>query len=485
MSKRTEATWLAGILAVALAARVILVTVVDPGPPLKGGDGPFYLTVAQNLANGYGLSSGQLATYKTDPIITIGPLYPIYLSVFYVAFGGYVTHPIIDPPVPFKGGDAWIRSARLGQAVIGTLTVAAVYALAKQVAASAEPEKPGWRARAGLVAAGIMALDPRFIVETSAVYTETLLTFFIIAALSIYLAAHLRSDARLYALAWLILGLAAMTRPSALALYPVLLLHMWIARPHAQALEQSIILAGMLALILTPWLVRNYLALGKLTMFGDAAASHFWLGAIRNGEWQGLDDFMRQQLAIAGGDPNNPPYLQVALTVIAQHPLGFVQLLGLKLARAYLQPMGTVFFSGPSLKELTLDTVAGRMSLAALVSHAAFWPKLIIYITHFGTIVLGVIGMWHIRRAWRDTLPLILAVVVTSVTYALLTIIPRYLFPIMPVFVVFAAGTIVRLWPWHGPARAASTLRVRVPLPGQEPAHGGTAGDDPLRVQGG
>ena len=432
MNRRTEFAWLGGLLAIGMATRVFWVTVVDPRPEFAGGDGPFYLTVAQNLANGYGFVYGQLATYHTEPVITAGPLYPAYLAVFYLLLGGHATHPIHDPPIPFAGGDPWIMGARLGQAVVGALTIAVVYALARRL----------WGARAGLIAAGIMALDLRFIVETSAIYTETLFTLLLLAALTLYVAAHQGADTRLYALTWIVLGLAVLARPIALVIGPALCLHLWVGTTRAQAFRQTIVLIAMLGLVLGPWLARHYLLFGDFNVLGSSAASHFWLGAIRSGQWEGLTDFVEQRLAIAGGDPNNPPYLQVALAVIAENPLRFVQLLGLKLARAYLQPFGAAFFPGPSLKAMLADVLASRASLGALAGQATFWPKAIIYLFHFGTIGLGLAGMWRSRRRWRETLPLILTIASVSGAYALLTIIPRYLFPIMPLFTVFAAQTV-------------------------------------------
>jgi hypothetical protein len=202
----------------------------------------------------------------------------------------------------------------------------------------------------------------------------------------------------------------------------------------------------MLTLVLAPWSIRHYLVYGNFDLLGSSAASHFWLGVIHNGQWEGLDRFVDEWLAMAGGDPDHPPYLQAALAVIAQNPLRFVQLLGLKLARAYLQPAGTVFFAGPSLKAMLVEVAAGRLGLLALLGDPTFWPKLAIYVFHFGTIGLGLAAMWRTRRRWPETLPPILAIAALTAAYTLLTIIPRYLFPIMPCFTVFAAEALLAAW---------------------------------------
>ena len=336
-----------------------------------------------------------------------------------------------------------------------------------------------WGARAGLLAGAVLAFDPRFIVETGAVYTETLFTCLLMAGLAAYVTAHQRASTRWYALAWVILGLAALARPIAVLIFPLLCLHLWLCLPRKQALRQTLLLGGLLALVLAPWAVRHYVLYGDLDLVGSSAASHFWLGAIRDGQWEGLQGFLDEKLAIAGGDPNNPPYLQAALAVIAENPLRFLQLLGLKLMRAYLQPMGTVFFAGPSLKAALLDVLAGRAGLGALLADFTFWPKLAMYIFHYGTIGLGLAGVWRSRGRWLEILPLILAVAGFSGVYMLLTMIPRYIFPIMPCFIVLAAEPMLALWRWRAAARspslAAGRLAPRRGEASETPYHEGRA----------
>jgi hypothetical protein len=261
-----------------------------------------------------------------------------------------------------------------------------------------------------------------------------------------YVTAHQRSSTRWFLLAWFVLGLAALARPTALVVFPALALHLWLSRPPAQAARQSAALLAMAALVLGPWLLRHYILYGDLNVMGSSALSHFWLGAIRDGQWGGLADFVEQRATLQADDPNNPPYLRAALQVIAENPIRFAGLVARKLLRAYLQPAGTTFFAGPSLKEMLAAVLAGRGSLAALVGDATFWPKLLIYIWHFGTLGLGLAAMWAGRSRWRETLPPVLVIAAMSGLYALLTIIPRYIFPTMPFYAVFAAQAIVALW---------------------------------------
>ena len=85
------------------------------------------------------------------------------------------------------------------------------------------------------------------------------------------------------------------------------------------------------------------------------------------------------------------------------------------------------------------------MSLGDLIQSEGFFPKLIIYIFHYIGLIGGLIGIYLTRRDWLKVLPLTLPIAYFTIFYTLLTIIPRYLLPIMPLYMIFAAYTFERL----------------------------------------
>ena len=66
--------------------------------------------------------------------------------------------------------------------------------------------------------------------------------------------------------------------------------------------------------------------------------------------------------------------------------------------------------------------------------------KLWIYVWHFGSVLLAVACVVRYRRTPAVWLLALLVIGYVSGLYAMLTIIPRYLFPIMPLYVVLAAA---------------------------------------------
>ena len=103
---------------------------------------------------------------------------------------------------------------------------------------------------------------------------------------------------------------------------------------------------------------------------------------------------------------------------------------------AYLQPHGTTWFSGESLRVLLLDWLRDDRSLSGLrtlIEGDAFFPKLALYLYHYGVLIFGVLGAWVTRRRWRLTLPLVGFAAYVVLAHLVLYALPRYLFPTLAV----------------------------------------------------
>jgi hypothetical protein len=118
------------------------------------------------------------------------------------------------------------------------------------------------------------------------------------------------------------------------------------------------------------------------------------------------------------------------------------------LAGAYLQPHGTTFYGGASLRDLALNWLREERSpaeLIALVQSESFIPKLILYLFHYGALVAGAVGIWRTRRCWQVSLPMIGLIGYITLVHLVLYALPRYLFPTEVFFYVFAAASFFRL----------------------------------------
>src|SRR5664280_2027034 len=107
----------------------------------------------------------------------------------------------------------------------------------------------------GCVAAGIVAVDSLSILQAPLILTETFFTFLVVLALLLWVVGQQRKSWRLFALAGLLLGAAALVRPVFLYLPVVLVVMALLAR------KRALIPVVMIALSVVPpavWLVRNH-----------------------------------------------------------------------------------------------------------------------------------------------------------------------------------------------------------------------------------
>jgi hypothetical protein len=143
------------------------------------------------------------------------------------------------------------------------------------------------------------------------------------------------------------------------------------------------------------------------------------------------------------------------------------------LGEAYLQPFGTVsvgvVFGNESIKDMIFsNSDQDRMDT---IKSPAFFPKLWIYIIHYGSIALSVLYMIRQRREFMQWSILAIVILCFSGMYALLTIIPRYIFPIMPLYLIMAAYVVVELgyrsrkflWPISNHKSSVTTSSIEVP----------------------
>lgn len=419
----TRHRWLLVILAVALGLRLAYGL---GQPPLavydtESGDSGWY------LENGYTLVTGQQRGVIPVDVSKL-PTAPLYLMLIGMA-------QAVLPP------DGAITAVRILQAIMGAVTCFFAYRLAWAVA---DDE------RAGLVAVAVLAVHPAFVLESAQILTETLYTFLAVAGLWVYVVAF-RGRARGVALAGVLLGLATLTR-AVLLLFPLgLALHLVLTLGWRTGIKQAAVLMAAYLVVVLSWTAFNLIAYNRWVIGAEGMIAFLYIGATEEG-WQG-PEAVDQSLGVTDPETQPPPtqedYLQAAGEVIGSDVSGYIGRRFSRLAGAYLQPHGTTFFPGESLKSLTMNwwatdrTVSG---LLRLTGAEAFWPKLSMYIFHFGGIVGGLVGLWLTRRRWLVTLPLAGFLFYTTLIHLALEALPRYLFPLQIVWWVFAAAALVRLW---------------------------------------
>lgn len=427
------------ILLLALALRLGFGLAQDPLAPYNdfGGDTGWYLansyalimghqpgetlSDAERLApanwlNAYALFAGRSVSYVTQ--VSQLPTPPIYLIITGVA------QALSDRPTA-------MIAVRVLQALMATATCYFAYRLARRLTG---------RENAGLLAALLLAVSPVFIVEASLVLSETVFVFLLVSGIWLYVESltRKRHTLALLVLAGVLLGAATLTRAVLLAFPFGLAIHLLLVYGWRRGLGRAALLLVVYALSVSTWTVYTVTQWNRFVVAGEGLPSFFYMGSAGWSSAQEVDAALAEQ-----SETGNP--LEVAGNTISTNPLGWVQRRVSELAGAYLQPHGTTFFGGESLRDLALEWLRDDRSpagLLALVQRDSFLPKLSLYLFHYAALALGVVGMWRARKNWRVALALLGVIAYFTLVHLALYALPRYLFPAEAFFTIFAVAGI-------------------------------------------
>ena len=230
---------------VSLAARLAAVLRVGL-TSVAFGDGPAYLYAARFMAR-----TGRYPA-TTDVGFFRPPGYPAFLVL--ATFG--------DP--------SNVALAKVANVVLGALSVVILVALSARI----------FRSRAIAIATGALAaVNPNFLLISSDIQSEPLFLFLLLSAAFLLLAAADRPSSSLALVAGVALGLAALTRPTALPFGAFLLAPMLDRRYPARA-RAHIAGAGVLGLLLAvgPWTLRNAVEFHEILPVSDAGGRALYEG---------------------------------------------------------------------------------------------------------------------------------------------------------------------------------------------------------------
>ena len=401
----------AALIAGAFAAvGLALVAAVQPVHPV--GDMAQYRAIALNLVRGHGY-----AQTPGEPTAQRVPLYPLFQAAIYAALG-----PSAQP-------------LRAAQVLIAAATLLLVYGLGATL---------GGR-RAGAWAAAAAALYPATMFYAQALLSETLFTFFVIGA------AWCAVSGRRPVGAGALIGLAALTRPIGLMLGPALAAAAWWPRRNWK--HPTLLLAAML-LALSPWVMRNEIALGRPLVADLTGGKNLLIGCnpYAGAREQGRRLFAAAASPLAGitGEVAlDRAARRAALTYLGAHP-GRIALLapfrlaafwGLDREPLYLYREG-YFGRRPWLRWPLAVAGLGLAPLLglALVGAAGADPS-----TGSGSPLRSRTGASRAQpRGDPRAAPLWAAMAALWLPHALLFAEPRFHFPLTPLLAVFAGLALAR-----------------------------------------
>ena len=227
-TRRDKPRWLT-VLAVVAMALVIRAVVVAAMSGSLSDDPDAYRRLAEHLR-----TTGVYST-TDEPTAFRPPLYPLLLAA--LAIGGKVSPAAVG----------------VLHVVLGAATVVLTYYLAEQ-----------WKLRRwSLVACGLVAIDPILLAQSTLVMTETLATCLAAAGLLALTLLSRRPTPRTAAFCGVLLALAALCRPTFLP---------WLglsgaaiglrAAADRSRFKLTAVYFAVAAVVLSPWMLRNYLVLG-------------------------------------------------------------------------------------------------------------------------------------------------------------------------------------------------------------------------------
>lgn len=408
---RPTGRWLLAIVAAAAIAIRLAYVFTLPGNNLVSprglSDATDYHAIAVNLLAGEGFSRDNRAPDAAgDNRLPLGegeksatayrpPLYPVFMALIYFVTG-------LTP-----------LAVRVAQSVLGGLTVLVVGMTALSISGSLI---------VALLAATFLALNPASIYFTADLFTETL--FGVWTALVYWSATRPVATVKNAAVLGLAIGLAALTRPTALAFAPIMaaaVLHQAIQMRRPRPWWPAMVCVACTMAVTVPWMVRNTLQFGQLTSLSTNGGINLSLGISR--EW--TETIGHPELALVDAVPvlccMNEAQWDSALAGAAKaeiilQPARFLELVAIK----------WLHFFSPVMSDAPILRAVGALSYLPLVIGTALWWPLV--------------GRRSSPAARRAYIVLVGSVLLLSLTHALYITNIRFRIPLAePVFAIFAA----------------------------------------------
>lgn len=432
----TFGTLLATIAVLALCARIFVVWWI-PTQPIS--DFWSYISLAEQMIN-----EGRYGWYHGRNTAYLAPGYPLLLAAVYGVTGSSllvtrILNILLSTTTVVLGGLA-------GRALLGRA--------------------------AGLVAALLLALDPRQLLQTCLAASENLGAPAMFGYLALLGWSWRRERSlRLAAVAGLVLGISALARPVVLLtwlLWPACGL---VARKRlVRVAQETLVLLLTLYALLLPWGIRNYLTLGRFTTSTTTTGINFFMGNsdVSNGSWIEWRPILTERGLITSETGEGDVDRIAAATGrrwIVENPRAALRLYAYKLYRYFFFPDFTTVAEWAIFLEDVVPPARPTDALPGphvLKRHEEAIGGVLIG-TLIGMVVLAAVGTLSLlARAFRErrrrpggvARPAALALLCLMPYFPLITavfvVVDRYRWPLEDVLTLLAgAGVVVIASPWQ------------------------------------
>jgi 4-amino-4-deoxy-L-arabinose transferase-like glycosyltransferase len=388
---------LAALTLLGLAIRLVYALAVAPDE-IQPGDGFIYHVLAGQIAGGHGY---RLAGIVDSPYPTAShpPLYPLYLAV------------------ATKLGFDGMLAQRAISCLLGAVAVGGVGVLGRQLAG----------ARAGLLAAGLAAVYAQLFVVDGTLIAESLYAPLIVLTLIVAYRFLERPTGWDAAALGALIGLATLTRSEGILLLPVLAAPLaW--RAAGGRMRAITIMVAAAALVVSPWLIRNWVQFDRFPLFATN-------GALTQGATACPTAFSGPRIGfVAHNCGLNSPCLKERSELAQSDCFG-------RRARAYVRDnldrlplvlaarvgrLWNVYKPGADLSYGQLWARERKIATVGLATYALF-------------VAAGLFGAVQLRRRGVTLLPLLATLVAATLTSMIAFGFSRYRLVAEPAIVVLAA----------------------------------------------
>lgn len=398
---KRQKIYLTIIFLVAVVLRLGYVLTLEPDK-LYYADEHMWDATAMNIASGKGHFAWQedLSSY-----VFRVPLQSIFLAVIFKIKHSYMLVRII-------------------QAVIGAVIPVLIFLLADLVYD---------KKAIAYIASLIGTVYPFLIYYTGYLLAESNFTFLFLVAMYFICRMIDKQYLKQTILSGIFLGLATLTRP--VVFYFPIMVFIWLfvsyPRRYIQSILAVVLLSIAMLLVMSPWIIRNYLLLGK---FIPTATEGGYVFYVSNNPWAAGTDFV----------PRDDPIYQEMLSTYRQDPVKGSRI-GYSAGKRYilhnlkdflkLIPKKLYHFWKFYPQTGYTDLVNRRTQLISIFSYGLLFP-------------FSLLGMVVSFKIWRRTLIFYLLIfyfILVAMAYYGST---RLRFPICPYLIIFGASGLVSTYFW-------------------------------------
>jgi 4-amino-4-deoxy-L-arabinose transferase-like glycosyltransferase len=377
------------ITAVGLAVRLVYVLAVK-GHEAPQGDAITFFLQGHFLANGHGFVNAPLLAFRhvSQPAADHPPLFSSYLALLDLL------------------GIRTFLGARLGVAVLGTGTIAVVGLVGRRVAGP----------RAGLIAAGIAAVSPLVWVNDGQILSESMTMLVIAGAILLAYRFWDRRDGLAAVLFGAACGVAALVRSELILFAPMVAIPLVVGMRSLATRRrvELLLVAGIAgAVVFAPWAIRNSVAFEHPVPFGTGSDITLENTNCRSTYYGPLLGWWDQACAsnpslTRDQSEQGPDQRRHALDFVDSHITRVPVVLAARIGRLWglFRPIQTVDL----MRDEGRERAVGIAGLVAL----------------YVTTAAGIVGAVILRRRRVPISPLVVPVIVATVSAMLAFGNPRY-----------------------------------------------------------